>query len=143
MRYGPASCSRSVFEYRLRRTLDAAVTNRASLLQAPVDKHPHGNCESCQQQEIKELIGRVNLHVRAGNELLICLEERKVLSQRWQVGSLEKKPAKLPFLGASLFTTLCQQTSRIFAPAVLASLQPTAQRWERNRRAGCTLAGPF
>lgn len=106
VRYGPASSGRSVFEYQLHRTLGAAVISRASLLQAPVDKRPHGNGESCRQQEIKELIGRVNLHVRAGNELLICLEERKVLSQRWQVGSLEKKPAKLPFLG-SLCLTPC------------------------------------
>lgn len=119
-------------------------------LQAPMDKHPHGNCEPCRQQEIKELIGRVNLHVRVGNELLICLVECKVLSQRWQVGSHEKKPAKLPFLGTFPFNTSCKQTSQILCPPCvseervvlltckLPSLQTAAQqlwavRWERDR----------
>lgn len=81
-----------------------------------MDKHPHGNCEPCRQQEIKELIGRVNLHVRVGDELLICLDECKVLSQRWQVGSHEKKPAKLPFLGTFLFNTSCKQTAHSLCP---------------------------
>lgn len=86
-----------------------------ALLQAPVDKHPHGSCEPCQQQEIKELIGRVNLHVRVGNELLICLDECKVLSQRWQVGSHEGKPVKLPFLGTFLFNTSANRHLQFFA----------------------------
>lgn len=81
-----------------------------------MDKHPHGNCEPCRQQEIKELIGRVNLHVRDGNELLICLDECKVLSQRWQVGSHGEKPAKLPFQGTFLFNTFCKQTLGSFPP---------------------------
>lgn len=70
-----------MFEYQLRRVLDAASINRMVLLQAPMDTRPHGNCEPCRQQEIKELIGRVNLRVRVGNELLICLDEHNVLSR--------------------------------------------------------------
>lgn len=70
-----------MFEYQLRRVLDAALINRMAPLQAPVDTHPHGNCEPCWQQEIKELIGRVNLRVRVGSELLICLDEHNVLSR--------------------------------------------------------------
>lgn len=89
-----------------------------ALLQAPADKHPHGNCEPCQQQEIKELIGRVNLHVRVGNELLICLDECKVLSQRWQVGSHEGKSVKLPFLRTFLFNTSANRHLQLFVPQV-------------------------
>lgn len=132
-----------------------------ALLQAPMDKHPHGNCEPCRQQEIKELIGRVNLHVRLGDELLICLVERKVLSQRWQVGSREEKPAKLPFLGTFLFNTSCQQTSPTLCPrrarlprgvagagcagcAARVPASANAAAGGRGQRgAGCSLGGPF
>lgn len=89
-----------------------------ALLQAPVDKHPHGNCEPCQQQEIKELIGRVNLHVRVGNELLICLDECEVLSQWCQVRSHEAESAKLPFLETFYFTPLHTDISSSFPPRV-------------------------
>lgn len=100
-----------------------------------MDKHPHGNCKPCRQQEIKELIGRVNLHVRVGDELLICLDECKVLSQRWQVGSHEKKPAKLPFLGTFLFNTSCKQTAHSLCPR-------RARLLCRIRGAGCAARVP-